>query len=95
MSLGMGDSLPGADETTADDPLGVPATLPDEDGEGERPGDAVAMVAGVPTAPATPAAGRNGFPMMNANASTATATIPTAIRARRVVRRRLGAMPAG
>src|SRR5258705_896717 len=72
-SLGTEDSLAEADETAPDDPLGAPATTPDEEGEGERTGDDVATVAGVPTAPATPAAGRNGFPMMSA-AATATET---------------------
>ena len=54
-----------------------------------------AGLAGVSSAPATPAAGRNGFPTTNAKATAANATIPTAISVRRVARHRLGAVAFG
>ena len=93
-SLGMGDSLPEASEAAADDALGAPAEPPDNDGGGDRRGDDVVMVAGVPSVPTTPA-GRNGFPMMNANANAARATIPRAIGVLGIVGRGSGAMRFG
>ena len=93
--LGTGDWSPGIDDPAAGDPLGSPDGPLDNDGEGDGAGDDVVPVAGVSSVPPTPAAGRNGFPKTNANATTAKATIPIAIRARRVVRERLGATPDG